>query len=469
MSTLITVIIVVVVIALLILAASYQYKKVGPNQVLIIAGGRKRKIVLPDGVEKKVGYRIRIGGGTFIKPIIERYEILPLDIISMQFQIPDAISMNGIKSMINGTAQVKIDGREEYIHLAAEQFLGKSIDDIRQIALKDIEGHTRAIIGTMNLESINKNRKDFAARIQEEVGVPFNKMGLKLISYNLTDIKDPMGYLEALGKPKIAEARRTAEIAESENMKEAIIKSAAAKKEGDIAKLMAEIEVSEAQKNFEVSRASYQSEINQKKAYADYTYDLEKSRMAQLIKKEEYALKLIEKEQSVILEEKEIDRKEKELISKVRKPAEAEKFRIETEAHAMAEAKRIQGLIESETLKSMGAAEAESMQKKAEAWQHFNQAAILQMFFNILPGLAREISEPLSKVEKIVLVNSGEGSGIGASKITNEVTTILAQLPTVIESLSGVDLKKVFEKLSSGEVPKQVSDKSDSETKPKKS
>src|SRR4030042_4168641 len=124
MSTLITVIIVVVVIALLILAASYQYKKVGPNQVLIIAGGRKRKIVLPDGVEKKVGYRIRIGGGTFNKAIIERYEILPLDIISMQFQIPDAISMNGIKSMINGTAQVKIDGREEYIHLAAEQFLG---------------------------------------------------------------------------------------------------------------------------------------------------------------------------------------------------------------------------------------------------------------------------------------------------------------------------------------------------------
>jgi len=323
MFTYIIIIAVLVLIALFFIGAAFQYKKVGPNQVLIISGGRKRKITLADGTEKKVGYRIHIGGGTLIKPIFERYEILPLDIITMNFEIPDAISMNGIKSMISGTAQVKIDGREETIPLAAEQFLGKSIDDIREIALKNIEGLTRTIIGTMNLEAINKNRKDFADRVESEIEAPFNKMGLKLISYNMKDIKDPLGYLEALGKPQIAEAKRNAEIAEAESMKDAVIKSADAKKEGDVAKLVAESEVAEAQKNYEVRRAGYQAEINEKKANADYTYDLEKSRMAQLIKKEEYALKLIEKEQEISLGEKEVERKEKELMTKAMKPTEA--------------------------------------------------------------------------------------------------------------------------------------------------
>jgi flotillin len=357
--------------------------------------------------------------------------------------------MNGIKSMINGTAQIKIDGREEYIHVAAEQFLGKSIDDIRQIALKTIEGLTRTIIGSMNLETINRNRREFTATVQEELVTPFNNMGLKLISYNLKEIKDPMGYLEALGKPQIAEARKTAEVAEAENTKEAIIKSAAAQKEGDIAKLQAETEVAEAQKEYEVNKSGYQAEVNQKRAHADYTYDLEKSKMEQLIRKEEYALKLIEKEQSIELEIKEVERKEKELISTVQKPAEAERFRLEMEAQGMAEAKRVQGMAEADAIKTMGIAEAETLRKKAESYEHFNQAAVLQMFFNILPNLAREITEPLSKVDKIVMVDSGTGNGMGASKLTSEVASIMAQMPTVVESLSGVDLKKFFERLPS--------------------
>lgn len=166
----------------------------------------------------------------------------------MDLEIPYAISSNGIKSRFNGTAQVKIDGREEYIHIAADQFLGKSIEEIKEIVLKEIEGHTRAVIEIMNLEEFYTTRMVFASKVQEELGVPFSKIRLKLISYNLKEIKDSLGYLETLGKPKTAEAKRTAEIAEVENKKEAIIKAALTKKEGNIARLKAEIEFAQAQK-----------------------------------------------------------------------------------------------------------------------------------------------------------------------------------------------------------------------------
>jgi flotillin len=454
-----TAIVIVVIAVLIILAFAFQYKKVGPNEALIISGGRKRKIKLPDGSEKTIGYRLHIGGGTFLWPLLEKMQILSLETVPIEFQMDDVIATNGIKCSVNGTAQIKIDGTEPAIHVAAEQFLGKEIGEVRETALKTIEGQTRSIIGTMQLEEINKNRTDFAKRLYTETVQEFSNMGLKLVTYNLRDIKDPMGYLEALGKPKIAQAKRNAEIAEAETSKEAVIKSSQAKKEGDVARLQADAEIAEAQKDFEMKRAEFQADINQRKATADFSYDLEKHKMTQLIKKEEYKVRVLEKEQGVELEKKEIERKERELDSRVRKPAEAERYRVEVEAEGRANAKRAEGEVEAQLTRLMGEAEAESMEKKAESWGQYNQAAVLQMLFNILPGLAKEISEPLSKVEKIVMVNSGGEGGFGASKVTGEVATILAQLPSVVEGISGVDLKKLLEKLpaTSGAAKKEVS------------
>ena len=260
MSPLIIVIIAVVVVsAAVILVVLKNYRKVGPNEVLIISGGKKRSVTLPDGTAKEVGYRIRIGGGTFVKPFVEQAQILPLEIIPMDIQIDDAISTNGIRSTVRAAAEVKIAGDETSIHLAAEQFLGKPVTDIRDVALRTLEGSTRALIGTMNLESLNKNRKDFAAKVFDDVGAYFSNMGLKLLSFNLKEITDPSGYLEALGKPKIVEVRRDAEVAEAEAARDAIIKSAEAKKEGDIAKIVADTEVAEANQDLDLKKAELQT------------------------------------------------------------------------------------------------------------------------------------------------------------------------------------------------------------------
>jgi len=444
-SLIIIIIVAVVVIAAIAFIVFRNYRKVGPNEVLIISGGRKRTVKLPDGSARQVGYRFRIGGGTFVKPFIEQAQILPLEIIPMDIKVDDAISTNGIRSTVKGTAEVKIASDEASIHLAAEQFLGRQLSDIRDVALRTLEGSARALIGTMNLESINKNRKDFAKAVFEDVEEYFANMGLKLLSFNLKEITDPSGYLEALGRPKIVEARRDAEVAEAEAARDAIIKSAEAKKEGDVAKIQADTEVAKANQDYELKRAELQKDLNFKKADADFAYELQRHKLNQNLKTEEAKVKIIEKDTAIELEKKEIARIEQELEAKVRKPAEAEQFRLEVEAKGMAEAKRIQGIIEAELVEKVGQAEAAAMRKKAEAWNSYSQPAVLQMIFDKLPELAREMATPLSKVDKIVMV-SNDGK-VGTSKITGEVASMMSQLPTVVKSLSGFDLDDWLQKL----------------------
>lgn len=435
----------VVILAAIVIVILKNYRKVGPNEVLIISGGKKRKVTMPDGSTKEIGYRMRIGGGTFVKPFIEQAEILPLEIIPMDFSVDDAISTNGIRCTIKGTAEVKIAGDEAAIYLASEQFLGKPLSDIRDVAFRTLEGSTRALIGSVTLESMNKNRKEFTEKVFDDVGEYFSNMGLKLLSFNLKEITDPSGYLEALGKPRIVEARRDAEVAEAEAARDAIIKSAQAQKEGDIAKIGAEAELARANQDFELKRAEMQQELNQKKAGADFAYELERHKLNQSLKAEEGKVKLIEKDSAIALDKKEIERVEQELEAKVRRPAAAEQYRLEAEARGMAEAKRVQGLTEAELIEKVGAAEAQALREKAESWNAYSQPALLQMMFEKLPDLAREMAAPISKIDKIVMV-SNDGK-LGTSKITGELAAMMSQLPTVVKDLSGFDLESWLKKL----------------------
>lgn len=444
-------ILIIIIVAVLVIAAFFvllfrNYKSCGPNEALIISGGRKRPITMPDGTVREIGYRYRIGGGTLVRPFMERTQILPLEIIPMDFNIEDAISTNGIRCRVRGTAEVKIAGDEPAIYLAAEQFLGKSLTDIRDVALRSLEGSCRALIGTMNLESLNKNRKQFAAKVFEDVESYFANMGVRLLSFNLKEITDPSGYLAALGKPRIVEAQRDAEVAEAEAARDAIIRSAQAKKEGDIAKLAAETEVAQATHSLQMRKAELQAELSIKKADADFSYELERNKINQILKSEEAKVKIIEKDSSIALERKEIERAEQELMAKVRKPADAEKYRLQAEAEGMAAAKKAQASAEAEALTKVGQAEADALKKKAEAWNAFSEPALLQLVFEKLPDLAKEMAAPLSKVDKIVMVSS-DGK-MGSAKITGEVASMLSQLPAVVKDLSGFDIQAWLQKLA---------------------
>ncbi len=442
------------VLALLSLLISKQYRKVGPNQALIISGGRKKAITLPDGTKTKIGYRYRLGGGTFVWPFLETVDILPLDVINLEIKTPEVLTFGGILIQAVASAQVKIGSNEESIHLAAEQFLGTGREGIRDVSMTILDGKMRAVIGTLSVEDIYRGRHDFSEKVSQAVHKEFAEMGLRLLSFSLKEINDTQGYLEALGKPHIAAAKRDAAIAEAETEKEATIKSSEARKEGEVARLNAEALIAKAQWENEAKKASSQVDVNQKKARADLAYELERYRQNQEIKREEYKVRQIETEESIKIEEMEIDRKQKELDSQVIKPAdarkyqimaeaEAEGFRIQTEAKGKAEALKMEGQAEAQRIKQQGIADAESMMKKAEAWDKYNQAAILELYLKNLPELAKAVSEPLSRVDKIIMV--GGDKGTGATKITGQVAEVLAQMPDVVQSLTGVDIKKYFQ------------------------
>ena len=445
MTFLIVIGIVAVFVIFILVLLSKQYRKVGPNEVLIISGGRKRTVVDPDGTRRKIGYRMHIGGGTLVLPFLESAQVLSLEVYTLDLQSNDAITAKGIQISAVGQAQIKIGGDEGSIRLAAEQFLGKGDEGIRDVASKILEGHMRAALGAMSVEELFHKREEFTRKVRQSVSQDFGRMGLDILSFSLKDISDTSGYIEALGKPRIAEARSEAAVAEANAEKEATIKAADARKEADIAKFKAETEIAEANRDYDLKRAEYQAIVNEKKAAADLSYELERQKMNQKLKKEEYQVRLIEKEEAIKLEEKEIQRKEKELESTVRKQADARKYQVITETEAEQFRLEAQARARAETIRLEGEAEAEIMKRKAESYSEYSQAAIYEMLVKIMPELARAVSEPLSKVDKIVMVDSGEGGGV--SRITKQVADVLAQLPVIVESLSGVDLKKLMEKL----------------------
>lgn len=451
LSNLILLGVIIVLIALIIFILAKQYRKVGPNEVLIISGGRKRTVIEPDGTRRRIGYRYRLGGGTFVIPFFETVNILAIDVITLGIKTPEVLTHGGVPIMAEATAQVKIDSSDHSIRLAAEQFLGLGKEGIRDVSMTILEGKMREVIGTMTVEGIFRGRHEFSDRVAEVTQSDFSRMGLVMISFALKDISDTQGYLDALSKPQVAAAKRDAAIAEAETDKEAMIKSSEARKEGEVARLAAEALIAKAQWENEAKKAESQVAVNQKKAQADYAYELERFRLGQEIKKEEAKVKRIEKEESIKIEELEIARREKELDSTVIKPAdarkqqikaeaEAEEYRLQAEAKGRAEAIKLEGIAEAEKIKQRGLAEAETMLKKAQAWERYNQAAIMENYLNILPELARAVSEPLSKVDKIVLI--GGDKGTGSTKITSQVAEVLAQMPEVVKALTGVDLKK---------------------------
>ncbi len=454
---------VVVVAVLAILVYARRYRKAGPNHVMVISGG-KRKLRGKD----VTGFRICKGGGAFIIPILERVDILSLEVMTLDITTPEIYTKPGVPIVVDGVAQVKIKGDEVSIRTAAEQFLSKSVTQIKEVALQTVEGHLRAIIGTLTVEQIYRNRDQFAGSVQEVAVSDMANMGLEIVSFTLKDIRDSHGYLDALGKPSIAEVKRDALIAQAEADRDAKIRSARANQEGEAAKYSADTQIAQAKRDFESKKAEFDASVNTKRAEADLAYDIQKNRTAQELKREEVQISIVDKEQQIIVQEREIQRREKELEATVKRQADAERYRVETEAaatkaraeleaqgqaaatrqrgQAEADVIRVTGASEAEITALKGTAEAEAMAKKAASFKLYNQAAVLQILIDALPEIARAVTEPLSKTDSITMVSTG-GEGTGVSKLTRDVAKVIAEMPAIVEGLSGIDLRHLAAEL----------------------
>jgi flotillin len=464
-----------VVFFLLIILVFSRYTKVGPNQVLIVSGMKHK---MEDGT--KVGFRIVKGGGTFVMPVFEKVDLLSLELLTIDVQTPEVYTSKGVPVKVDGVAQIKVKGDDISIRTAAEQFLGKPSDEVRNIATQTLEGHLRAILGTMTVEEIYQNRDAFASKVQEVAAGDLANMGLNIVSFTIRDIRDSQGYLDALGKPRIAQVKRDATIAQAEADRDSIIRSAQANQAGQEAKFAADTKVAESQRDYQMNVANYQAAVNQQKAQSDLAYDLQKFKTGQLVKAEEVQVQIVEKQKNIELQQQEILRRQRELEATVQRPADAERYRVETLANAKkfqleteaagaasatkatgfasadvskatgiaeAEANKARGLAEAAVIEAQGKATAEAMRVKAESFKQYNEAAVIEMIVRVLPEVAGKISEPLSKTDHMVIINSGNGPGGGASKLTGDVTQIIAQLPPVIESLTGIKFEKLLEQV----------------------
>lgn len=498
---------------LVVLVYQRLYRKVGPNEVLVISGGKGEYITEPSGERRRLGFRIVKGGGTLVNPFTERVEIMSLELITLDIVTPEMYTKMGVPINVDGVAQIKIKGDDVSIRTAAEQFLNKTREEIKQIAYQTVAGHLRAILGTLTVEEVYAAHEAFAQRVAEVSAGDLANMGLEVVSFTIREISDSRGYLEAIGKTRIAQVKRDAQIGEAEANRDATIRAAQANQEAATAKYLSDTKIAEADRDYKLKVQEYTAAVNQKKAEADLAYDLQKYKTAQAVKEQEVQVQIVEKEKQAELEEKEILRKEKELIATVQRPAEAERNRIQTiaeaeqyrlkttalgqaeaakttgfaqaevvqktgmaeaeankvrglaeaevarakalaeaaaiEAKGLAEAKAIEakGLAEAEAVKAQGLAEATAMAKRAEAFRAYNEAAVAQMFIEKLPEIAQAVSAPLSRVDKIVMVNTGGGDGVGASRLTGEVTSIIAQVPPVIEAMTGIKLQDLVSKV----------------------
>jgi len=470
---------IVIVIFIFLAIWAGRYTKVGPNQVLVVSG-RKHSYRDPDGTVQARGFRIVKGGGTFVIPVVEKVDLLSLELLTIDVQTPEVYTSKGVPVRVDGVAQIKVKGDDISIATAAEQFLSKGVDDIKNIATQTLEGHLRAILGTMTVEDIYQNRDAFASKVQEVAAGDMANMGLSIVSFTIRDIRDSQGYLEALGKPRIAQVKRDAQIAQAEADRDATIRSALATQAGQEAKFAADSKIAEAQRDYQMNVATYQASVNLKKAEADLAYDLQKYKTGQLVKAEEVQVNIVEKQKQIELQQQEILRKQRELEANVQKPADAERYKVETLANARkfqleaeaagaaaatkangfanadvakatgiaeAEAQKARGLAEATIIEAQGKATAEAMRQKAESFKQYNQAAVVEMIVRILPELAGKISEPLGRTEKMVIVNSGNGVGGGASKLTGDITQIISQLPPVLESLTGISFERLVEQV----------------------
>ena len=451
---------IVVVLFILIFTFVSMYKKVPQDKALVVTGFRGRRVIT--------------GGGGVVVPMLERTDIISLENMQIDIRIDGALTSQGVGIIADGVAVVKVKSDKESILSAAEQFnTSKGLDYMLGIIARTtqqvLEGKLREIVSKMTVESIYMDRETFASHVQAVAATELQNMGLELKVLTIKDISDKNGYLEALGKPRIAEVKRDAQIAEANATKETKVKTAEANKEGEAARIQSETQIAEANKDKELKVQSYNKDQQTAKAEADLAYDIKANIVKKEVAETSMQVEIVKKQKEIELAEQEALRKEKELEATIKKQADADiyqatkvadasKYRevaaaearsraIEMEGEAKAKAKRAEGMAEVEIIKAKGEAEASAMAKKAEAFKMYNDAAVTQMIIEKLPDIANAIASPLAKTEKIVIVDNGNGGEAkGAAKVTGYVTDIISQLPETVEALTGMNVLDLLKK-----------------------
>jgi flotillin len=456
---------VVVVVGLCVLALilllgmiAKMFRKAGPNEAIIVYGFR--------------GPRVVKGHGTVIFPMVESCRQLSLELMSFDVAPQqDLYTKQGVAVTVEAVAQIKVRSDQESILTSAEQFLTKTPPQREGLIRLVMEGHLRGIIGQLTVEQIVKEPEMVADRMRSTCADDMSKMGLEVVSFTIKEVRDKNDYITNMGRPDVARIKRDADVAAAEAERDTAIRRANALRESAIAKAQADQErviaetaslakQAEAQRDLDIQKAQFTEQSRKQEATADKSYELQTNVMQQRVIAEQVKIQQVEKEQQIKVQDAEILRHEKELISTVLKGAEierqrienlaaAEKSRLTAEAEGRSAATRMQGEAEASIIFQKGEAEAKAMNVKAEAYQEWSQAAVVDRLIAAMPELMRALAEPLSKVDKITIVSTGSDGTTGANKLTGDMMKIASQVPALFESLSGMNVAELMANVKS--------------------
>src|SRR5712675_600438 len=446
------------VLAILFLMSMFArlYRKAGPHQALVVYGIR--------------GTRIIKGRGTVIFPMLETYRELSLQLMSFDVAPQqDLYTMQGVAVTVEAVAQIKVKSDPESIITASEQFLTKTDQQREGLIRLVMEGHLRGIIGQLTVEEIVKQPEMVGDRMRSTCADDMNKMGLEVISFTIKEVRDKNEYIINMGRPDVARIKRDADVAAAEADRDTAIRRALATRESAVAKAQADqdrvlaetlslAKQAEATRDLEVKKANFQETVQKQKASADKAYEIQTNVMQQQVVSEQVKIQRVEKESQIAVQDAEINRRQNELIATVLKPAEIERKRIETlaeaekqrlifEADGRAASTRSTGEAEAEIIFKKGEAEAKAMNVKAEAFQEYNQAAVVDKLLSSMPEIMRAMAAPLSNIDKITIVSTGNGDSAGMHKLTGDLTAMAAQIPALFETLSGMQMSELLSKV----------------------
>ncbi|WP_085524332.1 flotillin family protein [Tuberibacillus sp. Marseille-P3662] len=432
-----------------------RYKTASSNQALIITGPKlgqpeedNRIFVDDNGRSMKI---IR-GGGIRLKMF---QTSTPIDLTSFQLEIesPKAYTSEGVPIRAQSVAEISIGSKLEIVANYAEKFLGKSQNEKERELKEVLEGHLRAIISALTVDEIYKDFNSVNQKVKGIAEQDLQNLGFEITSFALKEIKDDdeeSGYLEAIGRPRIAEAQKDADIAEANAARETRMHKAKTSQEAEEDEIRRQTEIAKSKNEKDVKEAEYKAEVEAARAKSESAYNLEQARLNQEVKEEEMKVKYIESQRQVSLEEEEQKRRKAQADAdaydiKARSEAEAEKDRIDGETKAAIEKEK--GLAEAEVVRERGRADAEAKELMAEAMEKYGEAAILEMFIEMLPKYAREIAQPLSQIEEMKVIDMGDSSSSssGSSKITNNVTKTMLGLQESLKESTGMDIKSMLE------------------------
>jgi len=454
------------VVALFAILAS-GYVKAPPDRAFIISGLKKEPKIL-------------IGRAGIKIPFLERVDKLYLGQMTVDIKTEQSVPTNDFVNVnVDAVAKVRIEPTEEGIKLAAKNFLNKDQDQITQDLQDSLQGNMREIIGTLTLKEINTDRDSFSDQVMEKASKDMKKLGIEIVSCNIQNITDENGLIKDLGADNTARIKKDASIAKAQAERDIAIAQAEADKASNDARVLAQTEIAQKNNELEIRKAELKKESDSKRAEADAAYEIQNQEQQKTVQTATVNAQIAKTEREAELKTKEVAVMQQTLEAEINKKADAERYAVEQKASAdlarrqreaeakkyeqekEAEARKAQaeaekyamlqeaegikakGEAEAAAIQAKGIAEAEAMEKKADAMKKYGQAAMMEMIVKALPEMAKAIAEPLTTIDKVTIIDSGNGNA-GVPSMGSYVPAVLAKTIEAVKETTGLDITEIM-------------------------